>query len=160
MECKHDWTFVDGLTKRIRCTRCADMKFVDGKDKYVVEGFKFHDPRPNSIVFYNGGNPISENEVMRLSAEGVKVNPKFTVDEATGYVLKALDGYLKAMAQKEYERGVIDGKAQRPPSSWAGLTQEEVEKYDEWEDFQVGCGRGTLFAMIRDIEAKLKGRNT
>lgn len=112
MTCKHNWNFVDGLTKRIRCIKCAAMEFVNPQDKYVVEGYSFHDPRPNSIIFYNGGNPSEDNEVMRLSAEGVKVNPKFTVDEATGYVIKALDSYLKAMAQKEYERGVIDGKAQ------------------------------------------------
>jgi hypothetical protein len=33
-ECKHDWTFVNGLTKRIRCTRCAAMQFVD-RDQYT-----------------------------------------------------------------------------------------------------------------------------
>jgi len=43
--------------------------------------------------------------------------------------------------------------------SWAGLTDEEVEAYDSWADFQVGCGRQTLFDMIRDIEAKLKQKN-
>jgi hypothetical protein len=29
MTCKHNWNFVDGLTKRIRCTRCAEMRFVN-----------------------------------------------------------------------------------------------------------------------------------
>jgi hypothetical protein len=46
--------------------------------------------------------------------------------------------------------------AQKP---WVGLTDEEVEAYDSWADFQVGCGRQTLFDMVRDIEAKLKGKN-
>jgi hypothetical protein len=46
--------------------------------------------------------------------------------------------------------------AQKP---WVGLSEEEVEAYDSWADFQVGCGRQTLFDMVRDIEAKLKEKN-
>jgi len=42
---------------------------------------------------------------------------------------------------------------------WVGLTDEEVELYWDWEDFQCGCGPSTLFAMVRDIEARLKDRN-
>jgi hypothetical protein len=45
------------------------------------------------------------------------------------------------------------------PKPWVGLTETEVEAYDSWADFQVGCGRQTLFDMVRDIEAKLKGKN-
>jgi hypothetical protein len=47
-----------------------------------------------------------------------------------------------------------------PQRTWVGLTDEEVELYWDWEDFQCGCGRSTLFAMVRDIEARLKDRNT
>ena len=43
---------------------------------------------------------------------------------------------------------------------WVGLTNEEVELYWDWEDFQCGCGPSTLFAMVRDIESRLKDRNT
>ena len=43
---------------------------------------------------------------------------------------------------------------------WVGLTDEEVELYWDWEDFQCGCGPSTLFAMVRDIESRLKDRNT
>jgi hypothetical protein len=39
------------------------------------------------------------------------------------------------------------------------LTEKEVEDYWDWEDFQCGCGRGTLFEMVRNIEAKLKEKN-
>jgi hypothetical protein len=46
------------------------------------------------------------------------------------------------------------------PKPWVGLTETEVEAYDSWADFQVGCGRQTLFDMVRDIDAKLKGKNT
>jgi hypothetical protein len=45
------------------------------------------------------------------------------------------------------------------PKPWVGLTETEVEAYDDWADFQVGCGRQTLFDMVRDIEAKLKEKN-
>ena len=43
---------------------------------------------------------------------------------------------------------------------WVGLTNEEVKLYWDWEDFQCGCGPSTLFAMVRDIESRLKDRNT
>jgi hypothetical protein len=71
-----------------------------------------------------------------------------------------------------YERGFVDGMQYQMQSSvdravnamsqhtWVGLTDEEVESYWDWEDFQCGCGRGTLLDMVRDIEAKLKERNT
>ena len=42
---------------------------------------------------------------------------------------------------------------------WVGLTDEEVELYWDWEDFQTGAGRSTIFEMVRDIEAKLKEKN-
>jgi len=42
---------------------------------------------------------------------------------------------------------------------WVGLTDEEVELYWDWEDWQTGAGRSTIFEMVRDIEAKLKEKN-
>jgi hypothetical protein len=42
---------------------------------------------------------------------------------------------------------------------WVGLTEAEVELYWDWEDWQTGAGRSTIFEMVRDIEAKLKDRN-
>ena len=74
--------------------------------------------------------------------------------------------------QRGYETGFIDGMQKQAQSSvdkavnamsqrtWVGLTDEEVESYWGWEDFQCGCGKGTLLEMVRDIEAKLKEKNT
>jgi len=47
----------------------------------------------------------------------------------------------------------------RQMRTWVGLTDDEVERYWDWEDFQTGAGRSTIFEMVRDIEAKLKERN-
>jgi hypothetical protein len=80
---------------------------------------------------------------------------------------------VKAAVQtlSEYERGFIDGMQKQMQSSvdkavnamsqrtWVGLTDEEIELYWDWEDFQIGAGRSTIFEMVRDIEAKLKEKN-
>ena len=60
-----------------------------------------------------------------------------------------------AMLRVEEDDDIQDYK--RP---WVGLTDEEVELYWDWEDFQIGAGRSTIFKMVRDIEAKLKEKNT
>lgn len=70
---------------------------------------KVADSRPNNIVFYNGGGMTEANEVMRIDKDGVRVPPHLTVDEATKGVIKVLDLYVRGLAQKEYERGVVDG---------------------------------------------------
>ena len=69
---------------------------------------KFHEPRPN-IIFFNtaGGDQV---EVLRISQLGITANPDVPTDEAADAVLRALDGQLKGLLQKEYERGVIDGR--------------------------------------------------
>jgi hypothetical protein len=43
---------------------------------------------------------------------------------------------------------------------WVGLTDEETQAYWDWEDWQTGAGRSTILEMVRDIEAKLKEKNT
>lgn len=67
------------------------------------------------ITFYSQGNP---DEVMRISSEGVKVNPKFTTDEATDAVIKALDMWVRGMVAKalEAEREAIYKAAEEAPA--------------------------------------------
>jgi hypothetical protein len=63
-------------------------------------------------------------------------------------------------APVQHDECVVCGdKVRVIPRPWVGLTDEEVEAYDSWADFQVGCGRQTLFDMVRAIEAKLKEKN-
>jgi hypothetical protein len=63
-------------------------------------------------------------------------------------------------APVQHDECVVCGdKVRVIPRPWVGLTETEVEAYDSWADFQVGCGRQTLFDMVRDIEAKLKEKN-
>jgi len=51
------------------------------------------------------------------------------------------------------------GELESQERTWVGLTDDEVELYWDWEDFQTGAGRSTIFEMVRDIEAKLKEKN-
>lgn len=68
---------------------------------------KFHDPRPNNIVFYNtaGGEQV---EVLRISALGITANPDVPTDEAADAVIRALNGSIRQMIEKsfKYEIGV------------------------------------------------------
>jgi hypothetical protein len=57
-------------------------------------------------------------------------------------VMTVLDAY--SMASKLAKR------------EWVGLTDAETQAYWDWEDWQTGAGRSTIFEMVRDIEAKLK----
>jgi len=66
-------------------------------------------------------------------------------------------GWRKRQIQKVIED---DDDIQDYKKPWVGLTDEEVELYWDWEDFQTGAGRTTIFEMVRNIEAKLKEKNT
>ena len=77
----------------------------------------------------------------------------------------AFAGWQAALAQPAQEPwpeepvGHMAGGVQPPQRPWVGLTDEEVELYWDWEDFQIGAGRSTILEMVRDIEAKLKDKN-
>jgi len=76
---------------------------------------------------------------------------KESVRSALQYPQKDID------LQREQQ---INAQASTPPQrTGVGLTDEEVELYWDWEDFQTGAGRSTIFEMVRDIEAKLKEKN-
>jgi hypothetical protein len=54
----------------------------------------------------------------------------------------------------------LDASLKERKRPWVGLTDEEVELYWDWEDWQTGAGRSTILEMVRDIEAKLRSKNT
>jgi hypothetical protein len=80
-------------------------------------------------------------------------------EDALRAEIKRLKAALPVPVQHD-ECVVCGDKVRVIPRPWVGLTETEVEAYDSWADFQVGCGRQTLFDMVRDIEAKLRERNT
>ena len=83
----------------------------------------------------------------------------------TGYISKKMLGAARlpdTPSARAYLDRVLDDDdfTQVYKKPWVGLTDEEVELYWDWEDFQLGAGRSTILGMVRDIEAKLKEKNT
>jgi len=70
--------------------------------------YGFQSP-PNNIIFYNTIGD-TQTEVLRITKDGITANPNVPTDEAADAVIRALDGYIKGLVQKEYERGFEDGK--------------------------------------------------
>ena len=194
MTCKHNWHFVDGLTKRIRCTRCAEMQFAYKSEEYDLTKLtipnaqlKFHDPRPNNIIFYNtaGGEQV---EVLRISPLGITANPDIPTDEAADAVLRALDGHIKGLVQKATAEALA--QTEQEPVAWFStlpdgrLSIKIVGKPTEgnWEPLYIAPPQRTWVGLTpqeRDeineqvygavphhvafhhaIEAKLKEKNT
>jgi hypothetical protein len=109
--------------------------------------------------------PIIGLEYAEKFAKLVAAKERERIIEANAPELEKANAHIKRLEEHAYdlvgELRVANIKlSMRPPRTWVGLTDEEVESYWDWEDFQCGCGRGTLLDMVRDIDAKLKERNT
>jgi hypothetical protein len=52
-----------------------------------------------------------------------------------------------------------DDDIQDYKEAWVGLTDEEIETYLDWDDWQVGTDRSIILGMVRDIEARLRSKN-
>jgi len=141
MTCKHTWQFTDGGTGALKCTRCnvetgprtpeqltqdmmqdvltigsawsKDGERIDPMSVYrdTEPQYKLHEPRPTSITFF-GMKDNANIEVMRLSRDGVWVNPDISCDEAAKKVLEVLDNNLKLMLEKEREAGRKEAEAE------------------------------------------------
>lgn len=74
----------------------TDEDIIATGESYSVTGHTF---TPNSFVF--GG--MDNIEIMRLSRDGVWVNPDIPVDDAAKAVIAALDGYIKSFILQENE---------------------------------------------------------
>jgi hypothetical protein len=94
--------------------------------------------------------------------DGMQYQMQSSVDKAVNAMSQRTEQEPKIAFNAEVvgyiapQRSESSGK----PAAWVGLTDEEVESYWGWEDFQCGCGKGTLLEMVREIEAALKERNT
>jgi hypothetical protein len=76
-------------------------KRIDPRQVYSVpmemmQQYKFHDSRPNSIIFHGAVND-EQTAVLRISKDGIWANPDVPCDEAAKAVLAAVDGYVKSM---------------------------------------------------------------
>lgn len=69
------------------------------------------------------------------------------------------DEEFERIAKEIRRNAKEDDDIQEYKRPWVGLTDEEVEGYWDWEDFQCGAGRSTILEMVRDIEAKLRSKN-
>jgi hypothetical protein len=98
--------------------------------------------------------------------DGAKWLTKYDVkiqfsDRDIAYAMKdRIDKFLQGEDYRAMYLKVRDELAELQQRTWVGLTDAEVESYWDWEDFQTGAGRSTIFEMVRDIEAKLKEKNT
>jgi len=69
------------------------------------------------------------------------------------------DEEFQRLEREAKMRALEDDDIQDYKKPWVGLTDEEVELYWDWEDWQTGAGRSTILEMVRDIESKLRGKN-
>jgi len=82
-----------------------DGKRIDPLDVYAVPtgqlaGYKLRDLQPtNSIQFFNNVSDGPSVEVLRISKDGIWVNPDVPAEEAAKKVLEALDHNIKFMVQ-------------------------------------------------------------
>lgn len=98
---------------------------------------------PDTIHFHHTIDN-DKTEVMRITKDGVWVNPEMQVDDIARAVLTALDSQIKVMVQ----RAVEDDRSNR---EWVGLTDEEVMQL-------VKTWHGSITLAIA-IEAKLREKN-
>jgi hypothetical protein len=69
------------------------------------------------------------------------------------------DEEFERIAREIRRNAKEDDDIQEYKRPWVGLTDGEVEDYWDWEDFQTGAGRSTIFKMVRHIDATLKRKN-
>jgi hypothetical protein len=69
---------------------------------------------------------------------------------------------LKSVHNCEKWSGAMgeDDDIQDYKKPWVGLTDAEIDGYLDWDDWQIGTDRSIILGMVRDIEAKLKRKNT
>lgn len=101
MTCKHDWHFI-GNTGSLQCQRC-NAASINWRNVAIpaeqLQGYRLQETQPNSLLFYGKVND-QQTEVMRISKDGILVNPDVPVDEAAKKVLEAIDHNIKWMVEQ------------------------------------------------------------
>lgn len=170
MSCKHNWNFVDGLTKRIRCTRCAALQFVDRDQCTDIVSDGALDPRN---VFDAASQPEQEPVVWMYQDKSThqvsfQKHRKAFVDHSK---TSEVPLYGKPLANHELqcvcgavwcgdEMVHLPNKT-LPQRPWVGLTDEEIDKTEWGPSYEnpMTLAEG-LQLFARAIEAKLKEKNT
>jgi hypothetical protein len=92
-----------------------------------------------------------ETEVMRITRNGVWVNPDLSVDDTAKAVLAALDSHLKVLVEKAVQ-------AER---EWIGLTDADKIVIRGSVDYNKFMSAAEYVERVQDAtEAKLKEKNT
>ena len=59
--------------------------------------------KPSGTISFHSGLPTGTKEIMRISKDGIWVNPDIPVDEVPKAVLDAMDSQIKYLVQKAVE---------------------------------------------------------
>jgi hypothetical protein len=132
-DCKHDWHFIHGTSRlecrrcgaetgpstpeQLAQRMLQDVTVmgsawskggerIDPLSVYrdTEPRYKLHDSRPtNSLQFFSNVNNGPSVEVLRISKDGIWVNPDVSTDEAAKSVLESLDRHIKGLLGKEAE---------------------------------------------------------
>ena len=133
-----------------------DEAFDDLARKQGMWGGGFHAKRAAAA------DKLLEDQIIygtSWSKNGERIDPSSVYLEVPAQepVALVVDGVLVKSELPEKYTGHL--YTTPPKREWVGLTDEETQAYWDWEDWQTGAGRSTIFEMVRDIEAKLKDKN-
>ena len=147
----------------MKCERCGEVNPAEIHTCSPQEPVAWFCELPdNKISIKIVGKPTEGNWKPLYTAPPHFIDPAKVarlMDEAFERGKKEIDmEQVKDIAQKLADCALLNSAP--PQREWQGLTDEEVEGYWDWEDFQCGAGRSTILEMVRDIEAKLKEKNT
>jgi hypothetical protein len=168
-----------------KCDVC-DLQAEAEADKTIIE---YHEATIKRLQYEVDAIPAIKEERDALAAELTRLKASIALDKMAENARELGLSYEPAPVQEGRDWSLLEAtqeslrehmaeikrlKAAQPvpvktyfdgkpwpvaPKPWVGLSEKEVEAYDSWADFQVGCGRQTLFDMVRDIETKLKEKN-
>ena len=135
------WVKIDEVRQHFDTANCGTIYKTGGEGQVPLYTAP---PKPEPMIdgwpLYSGLPPQEEQGLTATPLPAIKLKDERVID--------------KSMAKR-----IATQLGWEPKREGVGLTDEEVEGYWDWEDFQCGAGRSTILEMVRDIEAKLKEKN-